>query len=251
MGRLMLDKSNEIPVVLSGWSMPESVFDSLQSYCNLLPLSLIKIAHAGSECKDNNPVTLKEMTLNLNVLLPDKPVKLIGWSLGGLLAINYAATFPAKVDSLILLGCNPCFVERNDWPFAMSKKLFKQFSEGMLKSPELTLKKFTYLCAEGAVDKKKQLRDLRTFKKTEQSISCVLQHSLLALLNQDLRDDLLKVKCPVVHCLAKDDALVPSEVQHTISSGFPEHGVLEFKGGHTFFRESPELIADYLRGEVC
>ena len=49
------------------------------------------------------------------------PVTLIGWSLGGAVALAFAHARPERVARLVLVGATPRFVAADDWPHAMTR----------------------------------------------------------------------------------------------------------------------------------
>jgi pimeloyl-[acyl-carrier protein] methyl ester esterase len=55
---------------------------------------------------------LNEWCNEIIKILPNNPI-LLGWSLGGLLAINIANKI--KISQLILLASTPKFIKDNDW----------------------------------------------------------------------------------------------------------------------------------------
>jgi|GEM_PF-4711110 len=71
---------------------------------------------------------------------------LIGWSLGGMLAVALAHRYPEPVTGVITLGANACFSTQADWPNAMPRSTFEQFYKRFQRSPERALKRFAFLC---------------------------------------------------------------------------------------------------------
>src|SRR5512141_808528 len=48
------------------------------------------------------------------------PLSVCGWSLGGQLALHWAAREPEQMRRLILVASTPCFAEREGWLFGMA-----------------------------------------------------------------------------------------------------------------------------------
>jgi pimeloyl-[acyl-carrier protein] methyl ester esterase len=97
----------------------------------------------------------------LSALLVEETVTLVGWSLGGHLATLYAAMHPQQVQGVLTMASNPCFVQKNDWPDAMPKKVFSGFLEGINNASVQTLKHFVMLCSQGGAQQRETVRFIR------------------------------------------------------------------------------------------
>lgn len=75
--------------------------------------------------------------------LPETPCWLIGWSLGGRLALALAHAYPEKVVAVTLLASNPCFLAQEDWP-GMPVKNYQLFQKHLLENTEKTWQQFLH-----------------------------------------------------------------------------------------------------------
>ncbi len=77
---------------------------------------------------------VKEFTEGLSL----GPVSLVGWSIGGSVAIKVASIYPEILHSLILVSTTPKFVSSEDFPYgqpeAMLKRLAKQIDRDVNKA---------------------------------------------------------------------------------------------------------------------
>ena len=80
--------------------------------------------------------------------LPDT-AHLVGWSLGGELALAYALCFPERVSSLTLISSTPCFMNRPDWELGQPATLLDDFDQRLIESPAALLKRFSSLIRLG------------------------------------------------------------------------------------------------------
>lgn len=80
--------------------------------------------------------------------LPDT-AHLVGWSLGGELALAYALCFPERVRSLTLISSTPCFMNRPDWELGQPATLLDDFDQRLAESPAALLKRFSSLIRHG------------------------------------------------------------------------------------------------------
>jgi pimeloyl-[acyl-carrier protein] methyl ester esterase len=74
---------------------------------------------------------------------------LVGWSLGGELALAYTLCFPERVKSLTLISSTPCFMHRPDWELGQPATLLDDFDQRLLENPVALLKRFSSLIRHG------------------------------------------------------------------------------------------------------
>lgn len=184
----------------------------------------------------------------LAAALPKRCV-LVGWSLGGMLAVQFAARYPERVESLISIAANACFSARQGWGEACEEDVFQQFYAGFEQAPEATLKRFALLQSKGDAQRKQVGQVLQQSAPEVHSRSWL---SGLAQLHQlDNRQALRRIVCPILMLLGEHDALVPSSVSaHLLSmvqnKGFGDCVVLE-SSGHAPHISQPQLVAKHLQ----
>lgn len=57
------------------------------------------------------------------------PVNLIGWSMGGMVALQVAAKVPDQVHRLMLVSTTPKFLQSEDWPYGVSATLLRRLEK--------------------------------------------------------------------------------------------------------------------------
>lgn len=162
----------------------------------------------------------------------------LGWSLGGNLALAFASRYPQRVLSLNLIACNPCFVQRPDWPWAMSEEAFDAFFASVESDPDTALLRFQQLQMQGETAARflvKQLRavDSGTFVYSPDALLAALAW----LRNQDQRKLMHQQQIPVHYILGEKDGLVPV----AIAARLPGVSVLD-DVGHVPMLSQPELL---------
>ena len=176
-------------------------------------------------------------------LLDDEPFYLLGWSLGGSVALNMAQRYPSRVKGVILLATNPCFVANEAWP-GMPLAMFRAFTQQVHLNASATLQNFLAVQCQGIVNSHEHLETLkaRFASKAMLPLNDLMQN--LALLEKvDLRDMLASLTCPVVAILSDNDALVPvtiGQAMQTLQPNLQLH-IIE-KAGHIPF---------VIQAEVC
>ncbi len=229
-------------ILISGWGMPTEVMEPLSQALQVHhPVSIVQLPGLADESTSYNLETLLAW---LDQQLPAQAAVLLGWSLGGVLAIHYASRFPDKTIAVVNLTANACFVANKHWPEAMTPALFARFCQGLSENCAKTLQQFALLCSTGSVNPKAQARTLQqSIARCRPEPQTLL--SLLAILGEsDLRAPLADIRCPVSHLFGQNDALVPVTVAAAFRQQFPTHRVHVVAGGHSFFLDDPTLVLD-------
>ena len=234
-------------VLLTGWGSTGRVFDGLISALGgdfALRTAAMDLAEAP---QDAGSEAVLEWALDaLARELPPGSV-LVGWSLGGALALRFAARFPGRLAAVVSIASNPCFCARADWPGGMPAPDFAAFRAAYQADADAQLGRFAALqatgdAAAGAV--RRALRDARP--DAAHSIRLGPALDLLAAL--DVRADLAAIEVPVLHMLGEKDPLVPVSLAARLSALQPAASVWVAAGSaHAPFLSRPLAVAARLR----
>jgi len=168
---------------------------------------------------------------------------LVGWSLGGALALRLAERFPSRVRAVVSIATNPCFVRRADWPHAMAAETFRAFRAGVAVGPERQLERFGALQARGDRHEREVLRQLRRTRAGTATPENLLR-ALDTLATLDLRATLPTLAQPVLHILGNSDLLVPPQVADDYRRLQPRASIFSIDGAaHAPFLSEPRLVA--------
>ncbi|MCP8899787.1 malonyl-ACP O-methyltransferase BioC [Gilvimarinus xylanilyticus] len=179
-------------------------------------------------------------------------VYLIGWSLGGALALDFALSHPERVASLVTLATNPKFVADGDWPQAMDSRVNRGFNRGFAQQPEATLKQFCALVAQGSRAERPLVRTMRqrvaadaAGRQTEWS------EALAYLAATDFRARAESLKVPGLHIYAANDGLVPAACGEFWNNKPDQQSRLVAEASHCLHWDQPsavvKLISDFVR----
>lgn len=228
-------------VLISGWAMPAMAMETLATALDADHRRVSVVQLPGLVEEPSGRYDWESMLAYIDLHLFDKPVVLVGWSLGGMLASLYASRYPENVAGVVTLATNACFVKRSDWPAAMEPAMFAGFQAGMTDSAEATLQQFAMLCSAGSKDRKGRARELQSLLAETDQEASVLQSLLQLLGESDLRSVLADLRCPVIHILGKNDALVPDSAARQLADTYPRHRVQLVDGGHCFFMDDASM----------
>lgn len=141
----------------------------------------------------------------------------IGWSLGGMAALNAALHGPQQIDKLVLVAAQPQFTQSDTWPQATPDHDLIQFSENLVNHTDQTLKRFLALQVRGTADEKEQLRAIRAMVDARpQPQAEALRLGLEILRSANLRPRLGDIQRPLQFIFGGRDMLVPAAAAEAI-----------------------------------
>lgn len=225
-------------ILLPGWGLGVSPLEPLMAALQGLDAHLKVEIEPLPELPSSD---LDEWLDELDANLPDN-TWLGGWSLGGMLASQLAARRADRCCGLVTLASNPSFVAGPDWPHGMPEETFDAFLAECRADHQLTLKRFSLLCAQGAGDPRAQARLLQS--AAPNTAPAVLLAGLEVLAQLDGRSALQAFPGPQLHLYAGLDALVPADAALALLALLPdvEVGLIE-QAGHAFPLEDPHGVA--------
>jgi pimeloyl-[acyl-carrier protein] methyl ester esterase len=176
------------------------------------------------------PFDLPSLADAIDAAIDAPEVTILGWSLGGQVALSWALAQPARVRKLVLVATTPSFVTRDDWPHAITGETLSRFGDELRVSYRLTLLRFLSLQVHGSDEGRATLAMLRerVFERGEPS-SAALDAALEALRRTDLRSRLLNVMVPALVIGGDRDALVPLAATRALAAALPHatHATIE------------------------
>lgn len=231
-------------VLLHGWAMHGGVFAALRAHLQTQrTLYLVDLPGHGLSRDSTLPLAIAPVVDALVEVLP--PAPWLGWSLGGLFALQAAALHAERVPALVMLCASPCFVRGSDWTYGMSAEIFRDFAKGLRSDYRGTLDRFIALEAFGSDDARGELRALRAevFARGEPAAH-VLADGLGLLEKTDLRARLPTLKVPSLWLSGRRDRLVDPRAMEAAAARAPQavaHTVAH--AGHAPFLTHADAVA--------
>lgn len=176
-------------------------------------------------------------------------VNVCGWSLGGQVAMHWAAREPAKVNKLVLVTTTPCFTERDDWLFGLPAEVLEKFAAELEQNHATTLRRFISLQLRGSENERELLTKLREqlFSRGEPHMDA-LRGGLGILRDVDQRAEVGKIQQPTLLIAGQRDKLTPPEASYYLAQEIANANVVEIEGAaHTPFLSHPELFVAQVR----
>jgi pimeloyl-[acyl-carrier protein] methyl ester esterase len=208
--------------LLHGWGMNARVFDALAARLAAgFDVRLLDLpGHGGRDVFADN--TLQAWADDVAQQLPDGAT-LLGWSLGGQVAMRAALDHPRKIHRLILLASTPRFVAADGWPRGMAVADLQDFGAALLADPQATLLRFLSLQTRGMPGQKTLLQHLRqTLLAAPPADSAALAGGLAILRDTDLRSELPRLTQPTLVLHGALDTLTPAAAGAWLAATLPD-----------------------------
>lgn len=234
-------------VLLHGWAMHGGVFAPLvEALREQRTLHVIDLPGHGHNRDCDVPLTLEACAQAVLDVVPDAPW--CGWSLGGLVALHAAATWPQRIPALAMVCATPKFVVADDWPHGMPASVFHGFAEGLRQDWRAAIDRFIALEAFGSDHMRDELRMLRDAVLAHGEPSPrVLAEGLQVLEGSDLREALPALRVPSLWIAGRRDRLVsPQAMQASAALAADARFVQVEHAGHAPFLTHAAAVADAL-----
>jgi len=198
--------------LLHGWALNSRVWDAvlpeLTQHGKVIAIDLP--GHGKSDLPANGLYDLDTVTDEVKQILETNAI-VVGWSLGGLVALNLACRYPEMIQKLVLVAGSPQFVRSEDWPNAVGKNVIDGFAQNLLSDYRSTILRFLAIQALGSDQAKYAIREMRekVFINGEPHLTA-LQEGLNLLINTNLRSALSSIRCPSLIVLGGKDTLIPA-----------------------------------------
>lgn len=231
-------------VLLHGWAMHGGVFaplvEALRGQCTLHVVDL-----PGHGLSRDSTISLQPAACAQAIAARVPPAVWLGWSLGGLYALEAALDFPQQVQGLAMVCASPRFVRGADWPRAASQEILQNFGRDLATDYDGTLERFLALEALGSDSAQADLRKLRidTFDRHRPEVRALVE-GLDVLEHTDLRTRLPELARPSAWIAGRRDRLIPWQAMQWSAAQCGGTFTCVAGGGHApFIGHTAEVVA--------
>ncbi len=234
-------------VLVHGWGLNAAVWTpALPALASLGSLHRLDLPGHGHSPWDGRR-RLQEWAEAALAAAPEGAVW-VGWSLGGLVALEAALQAPEAVARLVVVASNPRFLRAPDWPCAMAAPVLHQFADELADDLEGTVRRFLALQMRGVPAARAGVRQLRQALEGR-GWACpeALQTGLRLLAESDLRARLAELRVPCRWLLGEWDSLVPACLADGLAQLAPAIEVRRLpRRGHAPFLSDPQGFVEAL-----
>lgn len=194
------------PVFLHGWAQSRQIWcNQFETFADALFLNLP--GHGGAE-----DLPADAWVDAIVEQLPEQPCQLVGWSLGGMLAMQIAAQHPERVATLTLVSTTPRFCIGDNWPHGSSEEVFSGFKQAVASGSPKALSRFFALMLHGDELSRSGFNRIAKMAvdRDNRVTTAGLKGGLALLESLDLRALSKKITQPTLLIHGEDDAIVPA-----------------------------------------
>ena len=236
-------------VLIHGWAMHGGIFAPLADLLSAhFRVHRVDLPGHGNH-RDFAPGALDPLVCARAIAASTPPAIWLGWSLGGLVALQGALDDPAQVRGIIEVACSPRFVIGDDWPHGVAASVFAEFAAALETRFETAIERFLALETLGSPHAREELRTLRAHVFARGAPVPAALHEGLAILDRsDLRASLADLRVPSLWIAGRRDRLVvPAAMQWAAAHGAHSE-YLELAAGHApFLSHAPAMTDAILR----
>ena len=148
-------------VLLHGWALHGGMWGPwVDELARRARLHFIDLPGHGRSRWPEGAATLRDLARAVSPHVP-QGAAVLGWSLGGMVALELARSRPGDLAALVLIATTPCFLAREDWPAGMNPGVLDGFAAGLAGDYRRTLSNFLALQTWGDENATQALRSLR------------------------------------------------------------------------------------------
>jgi pimeloyl-[acyl-carrier protein] methyl ester esterase len=220
--RVVSSGAGETLVLLHGWGLNSLVWDSIVPRL-AREFTVVRIDLPGHGAS-SWPPEFHDIESLAAAILPALPARcsLLGWSLGGVAAIDLALAHTGRIDRLVLVSTTPRFIRSDDWPHGLPAPAVEQFAVLLESDYEATVREFLGLQAKGDEHARATLRELRQKLLAGGKPRLeALRAGLNILRMADRRQQLPRVRVPTLVIAGEYDRMTPPGAARAIAAAIP------------------------------
>lgn len=245
-------------VLLHGWGLNLRVWDGLtRELSKLFRVIAIDLPGHGRSAWNPKARTPAEQAWQVHAALASRSDRysLLGWSLGGQIALDLAAAMPGNVERLALVATTPRFAAGENWPHGMPASALARLATQLRTNYKRTVSEFLELQVRGSVASERVLAELHAslFSHGEAHPKALVA-GLATLKSSDLRSMLSLIRAPALVIAGQYDRVTLPAASRALADALPDARYVEFRrAAHAPFLSHAEefatLITEFLRGE--
>jgi pimeloyl-[acyl-carrier protein] methyl ester esterase len=245
-------------VLLHGWGMNLRVWDELAHALSrrFRTIAIDLPGHGRSDWDGTSHAAAQTFRVHETLAPLTTRYHLLGWSLGGQIALDLAAALPAGIERLVLVATTPRFLAGPGWRCGLREASLERLAGEVQVHPAKAVSGFLKSQVRGLAPRTagRVLGRLRAaLERGGAAQSDALAWGLERLRRGDLRPQLSQVRAPTLVIAGESDRITPAAASRALAAALPNGRFSELRGaGHVpFLSNRAQFLAaldGFLRG---
>jgi len=231
-------------VFIHGWCMNSSIWGEQSSFFSddyrvLMP----DLRGHGLSAGAGGPYTFMQFSKDIGELmgsLGKENIILVGWSMGSMVAMEYALSLSKGISGMVLISPTPCFKRSEGRQYGKRPSSIKRLRQNLTRNYEFTLKDFCerFFTVSGELIAPDSEREIRSFffGKGFPPPQNVALETLDELERWDVRERAKKIDIPVLIIHGEADSIIDITAGKELHRIIPESNLIIIEGaGHVPF----------------
>ena len=227
-----------IMIFLHGWGQSTQIWH--QQIKHFSPLTrtyaINLLGHGGAPDMPQEEWT-QHITDEINHISQGKPVLLVGWSLGGQIALRIQQHIN-HLAGLVLISTTPCFRQQEDWSHGCSDEVWQGFEQASQQQTPKLMQRFFQMMLHGDKLGQKEIQYIAktAINKENPPTNQGLATGLNLLSDLDNRAFLGDIQLPTLVVHGAQDVIVPIKAGQYLAAHIPNTQLQIFEDcGHAPF----------------
>ena len=212
-------------VLLHGWGLHAGLFAPLlPALCRQFRVHAVDLPGHGHSAPVA-PLTLDALVDAVRGAVEEEgaPLRVLGWSLGGQVAMRWAMRERGRIARLALVATTPRFVACPDWEPAMDAGTLRRFGDELAVSWRVTMQRFLALQVHGSDAGRATLAALRDLLLSRvEPPPDALADALALLASTDLRGRVHAIAAPTLVVSGERDLIAPAAAGAWLAAALPD-----------------------------
>jgi pimeloyl-[acyl-carrier protein] methyl ester esterase len=230
---------------IHGWSFNSGIWKGqIEHLRDQFQIIAVDLRGHGKSGAGKAKLTLEQFASDLAHLverLELREVNLLGWSMGGSIALRLSLSCPERMKSLILVSTTPSLIQREGFPHALPPVVVKRLRVQVTRSHRKALKAFRDMILSPEEEELDTIDTIKNNLSHEINGSKeTAEESLASLMEEDLRNSLYRISLPTLIIHGDRDRICLPGAALFLRERLSNAKLLILKGcGHAPFLTSP------------
>lgn len=238
----LIQGTGPVVIFIHGWAMASTVWVKQLDYFAKKGFTAVALDLRGhGNSLDEGPYTVLSMVSDLYSFVDEIGYNnpfFVGWSMGGMILMEYIAQYPAKASALIFVSSTPRFVIDENYSFGLPQKDLRAMKAKLKRDFNRAVFEFRASITGGIKEENKKIIMEAPLPSYDSVMSWLKELMIL-----DMSSGLRNIDVPVLAIHGPKDKVCKLDASRYMADSIPGAELLIIKGsGHAPFLHDGELF---------